>query len=480
MSDHLQSVGIMTPRKLNLWTRLAYGVGDLGPAITQNILAFFLLPFLTTVAGLEAGLAGSILAISKVWDAVNDPLVGILSDRTQSRWGRRRPWILIGALPFGISFLAQWLVPFPGSPWSLFWYYLGVAVLFNSFYTAVNLPYTALTAELTQDYDERTQLTHYRFAFSIGGSLVSGLLYPRIIGWLSGEGVCVEGTASPYLAYALSGGIWALIATLPLFWCVAGIRETPQAITEESISIPQQLRIAFSNRPYLFVIGLYLCSWLALQMTATIIPYFVILWMGLSGAWVGNVILAVQGTAFVMLFIWARVSALLGKKAVFSLGMGIWILAQAGLVMLQPGQMGLLVGLSILAGIGVSTAYLVPWAMVPDVIELDELQTGQRREGIFYGFMVLLQKMGLALGLFLVGQLLQWSGFQSTVACQSPPIQPDSALLMVRMLIGPVPTLILVGGLVLNYFYPITRQSHAQVLQQLDERRQRSSPDRIS
>ncbi len=476
MSDCFGHVCIMTPPKLNLWTRLAYGAGDLGPAITQNILAFFLLPFLTTVAGLEAGLAGSILALSKVWDAVNDPLVGILSDRTQSRWGRRRPWIVIGAVPFGISFLAQWLVPFPGSSWNLFWYYLGVAVLFNSFYTAVNLPYTALTAELTQDYDERTQLTHFRFAFSIGGSLLSGLLYPRIIGWLSGAGVCGDGAASPYLAYALSGGLWALIATLPLFWCVAGIRETPQA-PPESISLPQQLRLAFGNRPYLFVIGLYLCSWLALQMTATIIPYFVTLWMGLSGAWVGNVILAVQGTAFVMLFVWSRVSVRLGKKAVFSLGMGLWILAQSGLLILQPGQNILLIALSILAGIGVSTAYLVPWAMVPDVIELDELQTGQRREGIFYGFMVLLQKIGLALGLFLVGQLLQWSGFISTVPCQTPPTQPDSALLMVRLLIGPVPTVILVGGLILNYFYPITRNSHAQVLQQLAERRHRRSTD---
>lgn len=459
------------PDKLSLATKLAYGAGDLGPAITQNILVFFLLPFFTTVAGLEAGLAGGILAISKIWDAVNDPIVGVLSDRTQHPLGRRRPWILWGAIPFGLTFFMQWLVPFPGQTGSLFAYYVLVAVLFNSFYTAVNLPYTALTPELTQDYDERTSLTNFRFAFSIGGSLLSGLFYPRVIDALGGQGVCDGGDGSGvYLTYALSGALWSGICVLPLFWCVAGTRERYQVSTE-AIPMAQQWGIVFNNRPYLFVIGLYLCSWLALQITATIIPYFVTLWMDLPAAWVGNTILAVQGTAFVMLFVWNQICARIGKRAVFAWGMGIWILAQMGLMMVQPDQVALMVILGILAGIGVSTAYLIPWAMVPDVIELDELETGQRREGVFYGFMVLLQKIGLAGGLFVVGQVLQWSGFISSIPCEPTPPQPESALTAIRWMIGPVPAVALAVALVLAYFYPITRQKHAEILQQLTERK---------
>ncbi|MEO0852071.1 MAG: MFS transporter, partial [Cyanobacteria bacterium J06648_11] len=167
--------------QLSFRTKVAYGLGDLGPPIASNLQLFFLLPFLTVVAGLPAGVAGTILAISKVWDAINDPMIGILSDKTHTRWGRRRPWILFGAIPFGLAFFANWLVPFPGNTTALFWYYIAIAVLFNTLYTAVNLPYSALTPELTQDYDERTSLNQFRFFFSILGSLLAGVLHPLII-----------------------------------------------------------------------------------------------------------------------------------------------------------------------------------------------------------------------------------------------------------------------------------------------------------
>jgi GPH family glycoside/pentoside/hexuronide:cation symporter len=127
--------------------------------------------------------------------------------------------------------------------------------------------------------------------------------------------------------------------------------------------------------------------------------------------------------------------------------------------------------LAILAGFGVSVAYLIPWSMVPDVIELDELKTGQRREGIFYGFMVLLQKMGLALGLFLVGQSLEWAGFIESMPNQPPPEQPESALLAIRIAIAPLPMLSLIGGLFLAYFYPLTKEVHEQICLELAEKR---------
>jgi GPH family glycoside/pentoside/hexuronide:cation symporter len=457
--------------KLSLGTKLAYGAGDLGPAITTNLLTFFLLPFFTNVAGLSPGTAGSILALSKLWDAVNDPIVGILSDRTHTRWGRRRPWILLGAIPFGITFAAQWLVPFPDQPNALFWYYILVAVVFNSFYTVVNLPYTALTPELTQDYDERTQLNNVRFAFSIGGSLVSAILYPKVLTVLGGKGVCSEGESGVYGVYALSGILWALVSTLPLFWCGLGVKERYQSAENQVISLLEQFRIAFRNRAYVFLIGLYLCSWLALQSIATIIPYYVTFWMDLPTEWVGNVILAVQGTAFVMLFVWSQISTRLGKRAVFALGMILWVLAQVGLSLLQPGQWVGMLFLGILAGIGVSTAYLIPWSMIPDVIELDELETGQRREGVFYGFMVLLQKTGLAVGLYLVGSILDRSGFISSVPCQDVPTQPESALVAIRWMIGPLPAIVLGISLILVYLYPITRHRYTEILAQLQDRR---------
>jgi GPH family glycoside/pentoside/hexuronide:cation symporter len=157
----------------------------------------------------------------------------------------------------------------------------------------------------------------------------------------------------------------------------------------------------------------------------------------------------------------------IGKKAVYIVGMLFWIGVQVFLFFLQPGQVVLAVVLGMLAGVGVAVAYLIPWSMMPDVMEYDELQTGERREGIFYGFMVLLQKLGLALGLFLVSQGLEWWGFDQNLP---PAEQPESALTAIRFMIGPAPAVLLLLGIALAYFYPITQQKHAELRAQVAAR----------
>ncbi|NJM70874.1 MAG: MFS transporter [Scytonema sp. RU_4_4] len=460
--------------KLDLSTKLAFGAGDLGTAITAMIGISYLSPFLTDVAGLNPQLAGQTQLIGKVWDAVNDPMVGVLSDRTQSQQGRRYPWMIWGAIPFGVFFFLQWVVPHFShnentNQWGLFWYYTAISILFNAFYTVVNLPYTALTAELTQDYDERTNLNSFRFTFSIGGSilaLVIGLVISLVI----------PGNRSQQ--YLLLGAICAIISVLPVYWCVWGTKKRAQAVaklhpqTEQTVSIPilQQLKIAFTNRPFLFVVGIYLCSWLAVQLTAGIIPYFVTSWMRLQQWHISLVLLAVQGTAMSMLFVWTAISRRYGKQAVYFMGMSLWIIAQGGLFFVQPGQVVLMYVLAVVAGFGVSTAYLVPWSMLPDVIELDELKTGQRREGIFYSFIVFVQKICLGLAVSSVLQSLGSAGYIKPTTQIPIPIQPDSVLEVIRFSIGPIPAIALICGLVLTYFYPITREMHTQILLQLKER----------
>jgi GPH family glycoside/pentoside/hexuronide:cation symporter len=295
-------------------------------------------------------------------------------------------------------------------------------------------------------------------------------------------GIVFSQIADRQQRYLVLAGICTVISILGLYCCVFGVRdrilafEAKRIETEEPESLPfgEQLKIVFSNRPFLFVIGIYLFSWLAVQITASIIPYFVVNYMGLKEeSDVPMILIAVQGTALLMLFVWGALSKKIGKKIVYFLGMSLWIIAAAGLFFLQPGQIVLMYVMAVMAGIGVSTAYLIPWSMIPDVIELDELQTGQRREGIFYGFMVLLQKFGLAFGLFLVGNALQVSGFKESVAGSPLPIQPESALFAIRIAVGPIPTVCLLCGLVLTYFYPITREMHAEIMLKLKERQEK-------
>lgn len=465
-----------TTEPLDLKTKLAYGVGTLGQSMTGNISAIFMLLFYTNVAGIPAGLAGSILMVGKIWDAVNDPMMGWLTDKTKSRrWGRRLPWLFYGAIPFALSRFLLWVVPQFSSDkssniWWLFSYYVIVGVISEALFTVVNLPYAAMTPELTQDYDERTNLNSFRFAFSISGDILSLVLATIIFSVI----------ANPQQQYVVLAGICSLVAVIGLYLCIYGVRdrllafekEHHQISETEKIPFPEQLSTLWTNKPFLFVTAIFLCSWLGANITAAILPYFIIYCMKLKDADVPLVLIVVQGTALFMLFVWSYLSKRIGKNLVYAMGISLWIIASFGLFFVRPQQVWLLYIIAIIAGCGLSIAYLIPASMIPDVIDLDQLQTGQRREGIFYGFMVLLQKFGLAFGLFLVSNILQFLGFNPSVAGQIA-AQPDSALLAIRIVVSPVTIFFLSLGLILNYFYPLTRDIHAEIILKLQEKKER-------
>lgn len=471
-----------TPTRVPGAVKLAFGMGELGPAMAGSTMIFFLMVFLTDVAGLNPALAGSVLLVGKVWDAVNDPLIGWLADKTRSKWGRRLPWIVWSAVPFAILFTLQWWVPPYAAEaatrqWALFWHFVAISLLFNTAYTALSLPYSALLPELSRDYDERSRLAGFRMAASLAGS-VGGLLLALVV-------FSVLDGCPPQQQFFLFGAVVAAAGLASVAICAVGIwraaiaadtarREETAALTAAQPTPPlplkNQLAIVFANRPFLLVCCIYLCSWLALQFTATILPYYVTSWMGMNKSDFQIVALVVQGTALALIPLWGWASVRMGKKAVYFLGMVFWIVAQCGLLVLMPGQNSLMFALAFLAGVGVSVCYLIPNAMLPDVIELDELETGQRREGVFFGFFVFLQKSALALGTFLVGQVLAAAGYQASVAGSGEIAQPESALLAIRLSIGPLPMVALVLGLVACWFYPITKERHAELLARINAR----------
>ncbi len=456
------STAASTPisEKLSRVTKLAYGAGDLGPAIVAAINGFFLNAFLLDVAGLRPAAAGAIFLIVKVWDAVNDPLVGTLTDRTLTRWGRRRPWLLFGAIPFGLAFFLQWLVP-PWGDTAKFFYYLIVALVLDAAYTAVNVPYTAMTPELTHDYDERTSLSSYRFSFSILGGVLAAFFHSIIIGLFK----------NPYTGYMVSAAIWAIIITAPNFITFAFTRETHfKEKRPEGPGFLEGVRIAFRNRAFVYVTVIYLLSWLSIQFVQSNLLLYVKYWVGAESQF-GILILAIQFSSFIFLLIWARVSQRLGKQNVYYIGMFFWIAVGVVLFFVQPGQFYVLLLLGVLAGAGVSIGYLIPWSMLPDVIEMDELQTGQRREGVFYGFFVFLQKLGLSLGLAISNFILELTGYVNQIPGGTLPIQPPGALLALRIFVSLAPVAILLISFVAVRRYPITRDVHRKLRDELEQRK---------
>jgi GPH family glycoside/pentoside/hexuronide:cation symporter len=325
---------------------------------------------------------------------------------------------------------------------------------------------------LTQDYHERTSLNSFRFTFSLTGGVAALALGLGISKLVSNSGQ----------QFVLIGLIGSVLSTIPLLVCAWGIRnrvmenEARQALiaVEESVPILEQFTIAFRNRPFLFVIGIYLCAWLAFQNTAAILPFFVVDTLKLDRSLFFISAIAVQVAALAALPMWTWVSRKAGKQIAYSMGIGVWLIGQLGLYLIPPQQPSWIAPLAILVGLGVSTAYLIPWSMLPDVVDLDELNTGRRREGVFYGFMTLAQKICRGFGLFIIGLALKQNGFIESTAQDSIPKQPEVALAAIRNVTAIFPVIILVISLVLVYFYPITETVHAEIMLKLSERKQKA------
>jgi len=269
--------------------------------------------------------------------------------------------------------------------------------------------------------------------------------------------------------------VWAVCIVVPCFITFFGTREPDYTADPKAGSAGpgffEGLRIAFSNRAFLLVTMIYLLSWLTIQFVQNNLFIYVKDWVEMDTSAFGFVLLALQFSGFVWVLIWARVSERIGKKNIYYLGGTVFVLVLLGLFFIQPGQTNLVFVLAVIAGTGLAVAYLVPWSMVPDVIELDELETGQRREGVFYGFFVFLQKLGLSLGLFISGQVLEYVGYIRAVPGQPDPVQPERVLLALRILVGPAGAAILLLSFLAVYLYPITKEKHAEIRAQLAARR---------
>ena len=437
-------------------TKLLYGLGDTGFSLTGTLIGVYFMLYLTDVVGLRPALAGLAVMIAKQWDWVNDPLIGYISDRTRSRWGRRRPFLLFGFVPFGLAFaLLWWRPPIVGQVW-LAAYYTLVYILYDTAATFVYMPYFALTPELTADYDERTTLTVYRMAFSILGSLVA-----FTVPWL------IVGTFRPENAHrvALNGALFAVISALPLLLTFAGTREQPSTGRVSRPSLKQSLRAALGNRPFLLGAGLFLLTWLAVDVLQSVLLYFVKYQLHLE-VQSDAIFATIFGTALVALPLWNWASRRSNKRIAYVVGIAFWAFVQIVLVLLQPDAPTLAVySLCVLAGIGVSAAHVLPWAMIPDAVEWDELQTGERHEGMFYSLVMLMQKAATGVALMVIGVALDWSGYVANAERQ-----PEAALTAIRVLTGPLPALLLCGGIALALFYPMSREEHGEVRRTLARR----------
>ena len=442
--------------------------------------SIFLAIYLTDVVGLEPRLASFGALAGIVWDAVNDPIIGILSDRLSSRWGRRRPFMLWFAIPFGLSFVILWSAPEWENQVALLIYVTLSFMISDTLTTLVSVPFLALTPELTPDYDERTSLTSFRSFFQLVGALAMVVAAPSIVDRV------IEAGGTQQQGFMTVGAIFGAIGAIPLFLIGLLIRERVRPEPEEAISFRETLRIAWQNIPFRYSVGIHLLNWSAVDVVAVTFPYFLLYWMArgdlLATVKIAGIELAYESAFFgILMFVcilfvpfWLWLSKIRNKREAYILGMSLWVIVSFMMYGIQPGQSNILLGFAALAGIGVSAAYILPDSLFADVIEWDELRTRRRQEGIFYGIRALIRKLTGALMIFLTLQALGWSGYVAPPDGAMQFTQSASALQMIRLLVSPFGALMLSGTIILAWLFPLSREKHNRIQRLLDQRRERA------
>jgi GPH family glycoside/pentoside/hexuronide:cation symporter len=437
--------------------KLMYGAGDIGFSLTSTILGVYFLFFMIEVVGLRPGIAAIPIAIGKIWDFVNDPIFGYISDRTRTRWGRRRPFLLFGPLPLALTFTMLWYRPGFESTTALVAYYSIAYIIFEASATLIYMPYFALTPELTSDYDERTSLTSYRMFFSILGSLLAFTLPLIIIGTFSPQ------NASKVL---LMGGIFGLVSALPMFLTFFGTREREDLVDLERPTLLESIKSVWKNIPFRYGLGIFLATWISVDILQSSLLFYVKYVVQRDAQ--NDVIMAtIFVVAMFALPIWNWVSKRWSKRYAYMFGIAFWAVVQMVMMTLNPSTpMLLILILCSMAGIGVAAAHVLPWAILPDAIEWYEYQTGERHEGMFYSVTTLARKITSAGAVPLIGPILELTGYQPNVLQQSP-----EAINGIRMIIGPIPAILLAVGIFIAYKYPLEREDFLNIVEKIKARR---------
>jgi len=430
------------PRSL----KLGWATGEIGVALFIGITMIFLLFFLTEGLRISPVLAGFVLLVPRLWDLLMDPFIGAVSDRTRTRMGRRRPFLLFAALLLGPLFALMFIVPGWFSETAKVVYVTVLYLLASTAYSLYDVPYSAMAAEFTGDYRERTNLVSYKEIAARLGILIALIVSPFVF------------TSQPSLeeGFRLLGVLAGAFITLTCLVAFVTTRDAPQQeVTVQPFNLREEVSAIVENRPFRILWLVFLAQNVAIGASSTTLIYLVTVVMHADAKVLGP--LAAIGSVIGVFVtpLWALLARRLGKRGGYFLALTIVAVMSLPAFFIPASLYVLLFAVLLIAGIGDAGTQLLSGSMVPDTVEVDEQRSGMRREGAIFGAWIFCRKLGMAAGAFLVSIGLAMVGFVEGMDGHQ---QPEQALLGIRIVYCLVPLTLYVAAMLLLSRYDLSER----------------------
>ena len=434
---------------------VGYGVGDFGINLYFMSVMTFLLYFYTDVMEIPALTVAAIFGLARFVDAVTDPLMGMIAERTKTRWGRMRPYLLFGGIPLGVIFVLTFTVPNFDLEGRVAWAYITYTI-FGLVYTMVTIPYTTLTASMTSDYQERTQLSTYRIGFAFAGGWLTSVILEDFVGHSF-----FDSEAQGFLVLMV---IFAVIATILLWITFASVEEVVVPKESERPNLGQSLKAVLKNPPLFIVIGIFCCGMMSFTIRMAVTPYYFIYNVGdpsLIGLFLGTTLGAMIFAVWLVPILASR----FGKPGAIRLGAYLTIFSCLGFYFAPPESITTIFIWGTLVAIGSTPVAVLGWAMIPDTIEYAQKQFGYRADGMISSTASFFQKLAKTVGGAGVALVLGGAGY---VANEQ---QSASALSAIHGILTLAPIPILVILILLTLFYRLDQETHGQIVKELSTNR---------
>jgi glycoside/pentoside/hexuronide:cation symporter, GPH family len=451
----------MDTSKVSVKEKIGFSLGEYSSSVVWQTLMFFLPFFYTDTFGLTAASVALMFGVVRIFDAFTDPIMGMIADRTNTRWGKFRPYILWLAIPYGIAIILMFTTPGFTDAGKIIWAYITYSFMMV-IYTAIMIPYNSMIGVISTNPDERTSVSSYKFVFAYAAGFSVQLLIIPMVEKL-GIGNAARG-------YQLTMGIFAVISVIFLLISFASVRERVKPEPGVVSNLKSDLKDLMGNTPWIILFLVSLSALVYIAIRSADIAYFFKYYLQLEGQM--GTFMAV-GTAFVLLGVvptkW--LASILGKKKLFIISLLIIAFSSFGFYFVGPNDIILVYTLQIIFSLASGPTMPLLWSMLADTADYSQWKNGRRATGLVYSAATFAQKSGFALGGIIVMGMLSTFGFIAEAE------QSEQSVYGIRLAISIIPGLIALLAAFLMIFYKLDDKKVLNIEKELNNRRAKQAQE---